>query len=48
MANLNARIELDLEGVDDDLKDLAKEEIREFIIDSTLEEISKGRSPVDG
>lgn len=48
MATINARIDLDLEDVDDSLKSDAKEEIREFIIDSTLEEIARGRSPIQG
>lgn len=42
------RVNLNLSGISARLKQEAKNKIGRFIIDSTLEEISKGQSPVDG
>lgn len=43
---ITKRIRLDLSDIDADLKAKVKKEIGEFVVDSTLEDISKGRSPV--
>lgn len=46
MAKINTRIDLDLTNVPEDQKDLVKEEVKEFLIDRTLDYISQGKSPV--